>query len=222
MLVNRFSVRVVNGHETFGGYVQMTHGQTYSLSLRNSWGTRCDARVSIDGKDIGAFRIPANSSILLERPLNDQGRFTFFKQGTKKFSKAGLDHVPNDQLGLIRVEFLPEAYAVLTHTPVLPYYVATGPNPWHTEEDYWITSTWNSSDTANVRGTCCMASASPGGTGVSGHSDQTFGGVDAIYNYDWSRKTIITLRLISVTDEELATVRPLVPWSNQVPPPVGE
>jgi hypothetical protein len=216
MIINRFSAKVFPGREEFGGYVRMNHAQTYSLILHNYWNERADAKVSIDGKEIGTFRIPANSSITLERPLNDEGRFTFFKQGTKKFAKAGLEQVPDEQLGLIRVEFLPEKPVQVTYMNTLPYYVWPTPP----ENQYWITNTYNSSDTAQHTGSLCMASASPGGTGVSGHSDQNFGCTDAIWNPDFSRQTIITLRLVSVTDEELATVRPLVPWSNQVPPPV--
>jgi hypothetical protein len=59
-----------------------------------------------------------------------------------------------------------------------------------------------------------------GGTGLSGKSDQKFGKVPPLENYDEEGFVQINLRLIceTETDDE---PRPLTPASNPVPPPVS-
>ena len=107
MYLNQFSVRVIGGNEQSGGYVELPHGKKYSLSLRNGRDVRCDARVEIDGKDVGTFRIDASRTIRLERPAHDTGRFTFYKLGTAEAHQAGLEE-GNPNLGLVKVTFTPE------------------------------------------------------------------------------------------------------------------
>src|SRR3990167_10124375 len=100
---NNFSVRIPEGREN-GGYVEMEHGKQYSLVLRNDHGVPCDAKVDIDGKTVGTWRIYASGSIQLERPANDDGRFTFYRAGTPEAQQAQLPRGSND-LGLVRVTF---------------------------------------------------------------------------------------------------------------------
>ena len=107
MQANSYSVRVIGGLEVAGGYVEMSHGQTYSLQLRNSRNTRCDASVYLDGKHVGTWRVPSHTSINIERPAHDKGKFTFYKVGTSEARQAQLNE-SSDDLGLVRVVFTPE------------------------------------------------------------------------------------------------------------------
>ena len=50
MYLNSFSVRIEGGNEQESGYVEMRHGTTYAIVMRNDRATQCDAEVSIDGK----------------------------------------------------------------------------------------------------------------------------------------------------------------------------
>lgn len=168
MYLNQFSVNVLGGREVRDGYVEITHGQIYSLRLRNDRSVRCDARVEIDGKDVGTFRLNAHSGFALERPLNDEGHFTAYRPGT-----AGVTSGPD--LGLIRVTFTPEKPPV---------------------HHVYRSSCDIVGERAIPQASLTMASAYSGiGTGLSGHSDQQFHSVAAL-DYDYAQQTVIHLRLV--------------------------
>ena len=101
-----FSVIIAEGKESKGGYIELGHNTRYTLSLGNHKSLRCDARVEIDGKLVGIWRINAKSEIRLERPVDDDGHFTLYVLGTAESKQAGL--VLNEQTGLVCVIFTPE------------------------------------------------------------------------------------------------------------------
>ena len=213
MYLNDFSVRIPEGNEAPGGYVEMRHGQTYTLKLRNSRNVRCDARVEIDGKHVGTWRIRTNSGITLERPAHDTGQFTFYKLGTPEASAAQLNG-GDPNLGLVRVTFMPEkVYRYPTawpKWPSCPPYPPQTPLPFRQYD--WSASTKSLS--MPMAGS--YQSRSAGGTGLSGASGQRF--VDAGHiDYDYSQQTVIHLRLVCKDDHG---PRPLTSASNPVPPRV--
>lgn len=203
MYLNQFSVRVIGGNEVSGGYVEMRHGTIYMLALHNGRDVRCDAKVSIDGKEIATWRIEPNQTIKLERPANDNGCFTFYELGTTEAQQAQLQNTSD--LGLIAVTFTPEVKVIRpvhTHTYSVPI------KDWEftsTCFDLPVASTYSSSTT--------MRSA--GGTGLSGSSNQVYGVASGI-EYDYSQQTTIYLRLVGVKNQ----VRPLVQNANPIPPRV--
>jgi len=234
MFLNLFSVRVIGGKEQSGGYVEVAHGKQYSLSLRNSRNVRCDARVEIDGQDVGTWRIDSHSTIKLERPAHDTGRFTFYELGTSEAEQAGLaEGDPN--LGLVKVTFTPERVARPLRTPGLVsgsiHVRDTGTWPMG---DWFYTSNTAQMEPEDLTNSafpdipmaaCAGAegvstySLSAGGTGLSGESGQRFYNVASL-DYDYAQQTVIHLRLVH-RDEERAVVRPLTSYSTQVPPAVG-
>lgn len=209
MYLNDFSVRIPEGNETPGGYVELAHRQRYTLVLRNSHSRRCDARVEIDGKHVGTWRIDTHGSIRLERPVHDTGHFTFYKAGTPEAARVELNECSPD-LGLVKVTF----------TPAKP-----GPCPPPAGTVYW-TSTCSSPDMGTYY--CAhevlgdkpsirrFGLASSGGTGLSGESGQRFC-TTWVIDYDYSMQTTIHLRLVCRDTEE---PRPLTSYSTPVPPPV--
>lgn len=240
MYLNSFSVRVPEGTEKESGYVELNHGKQYSINLRNDRDVRCDADVSIDGKPIGTFRIEPNSTINLERPLNEDKRFTFYKAGSREAKASDEANIKDNYQGLIQVTFRPEKqychylpswWYVWPSTPA-PY------TPWNFGES------WDYDTTCNTRGTsgvtlktsgvtttsanyCQVTSTSSlpmraGVTGLSGHSDQEFCQVDEIQDYDTNYFTAISLRLVC-TENQRQDPTPLRPvaYSNPVPPPVS-
>lgn len=213
MYLNQYSVRVVGGNEIAGGYVEMAHEQTYELSLRNSRNTRCDARVEIDGKHVGTWRVPAHQSITLERPAHDQGQFTFYKLGSYEGQQAGLDE-GNPNLGLVKVTFTPEKAVTsfsVTYTPEEPYPL---PEPkWRGETN--VTYTDTNTGSISYAAAPQAKGLSSGGTGLSGHSHQQFGQA-AWMNLDYSQSTTIHLRLVCKENGP----RPLTSYSTPVPPRV--
>jgi len=164
MYLNDFSVRVPGGRESGSGYVELKHGQKYSLVLRNSRNVRCDAKVEIDGQHVGTWRVDANGSISLERPVHDDGRFTFYAVGTREAQQANLNE-GSSELGLIKVTFTPELKSTwsIRIDPYYPYVRKPYTPPRIT------TATWGGWDSTNavdpVERTSCYTSAPEASSG---------------------------------------------------------
>jgi hypothetical protein len=166
MIIQDYELSVLEGAETGNGYVQMKHGQVYTLRLKNGNSARCDCEIRIDGKHVGTFRLNAFQSMLLERPANDTGRFTFYREGTEEARKAAIE-TGASQNGLVSAVFKPE----------------TKPPP--VSEPFG--QQWNSYGGPITRGMS-------GGTGLSGNSGQQFRSVSAL-NYS-GLNVAINLRLV--------------------------
>jgi len=190
MYMNGFSVKVIPGNEVAGGYVEIAHGTVYRLALRNDTDVRCDARVEIDGTNVGKWRIEAHDRIELERGAGSDGQFTAYLPGTHEGNMAGVDY-SNPKLGLIGVEFTPEKRFVREAN-----LIAKGFSP-----------------QANSMG---GAERGAIGTGLSGHSGQQFGQAGRI-RYDFDAQVIIYLRLKGVPSANDGP-RPLVGAVTPVPP----
>jgi len=227
MFLNNFSVRVSEGTELAGGYVELDHDTQYSLILKNNYhGRRCDAEVTIDGKHIGTWRIEARGGMWIERPAHDTGRLTFYKSGSKDARKAGLDEVEVDKLGLIEVVFTPEiAWTYVAYNTSLGENVEPSTSP-----PYQGVSYDDNSSTAGplrpeqviasytVSNSTRKGSLSSGGTGLSGKSNQNFSNAQSI-QYDYSAQTTINLRLVTRSHGD--EPRPLTQFANPVPPVVN-
>ena len=240
MYLNDFSVRI-EGKSESSGYIEMNHGEHYSLVLKNNGKNPCDATVEIDGKDVGAFRIESKQNIHLERPSNEKKLFTFYQLGTEEAEESGLNKVEKSDMGLIKVIFRPGEYK---NQPLktVEWCSVVGTNPFKRsrcsgfdqvsdmhDSSYYAGST-NQNSSGNLYRSCISAdtnsksygSAAPnaGGTGLSGHSHQEFFRVEEL-NYDESRTTEIYLRLIPVKEkrEKPTELKPVVK-STPIPPPL--
>jgi hypothetical protein len=150
MYLNDFSVRIPGKKET-SGYVELNHGETYSINIKNSRSVRCEAVITIDGKDMGTLLLKPYESVNLERPINEAKKFTFYRINSQEAADSGLNKVDNDELGLISVEFKPEKKVepvVIHHYH--PYVPPTPPPyqpwPWRPYEPHWYTTTWCTTD----------------------------------------------------------------------------
>lgn len=150
MKFDNYSVRIVEGKELSCGYVALRHGQQYTISLiiltdwENKLAHRANAQITIDGIDIGTWRVESGRIITIEHPVNDDGKFTFYRADSSEAIAIGLDSVNRNQLGLVSVTFTPE---LQRSKSVLR----------------------NIFDENTTRG-----GISAGGTGLSGRSDQQF------------------------------------------------
>jgi hypothetical protein len=218
MYLNGYSVRIPEGVEKSGGYVEMKHGTQYKLRLRNSNRERCDVYVEIDGKHVGTWRLNPHQSVLIERPAHDTGRFTFYELATREARKAGL--VDGPELGLVKVVFTPEKAVDYVFTTERAGWRYLDPVPhWDNSSwegcSYFISTTDNTAMSSAGGTTSC--GHSPGGTGLSGESDQEFGWASSI-THDFSRETTIHLRLVARKSK--GGPRPLTSYSTPVPPRV--
>lgn len=165
MKVGTFAVKISNGTEGNDGYVKMAHATQYSIELTNLSTIKCDAHVTIDGKFVGLWRIPSGSFIAVDRPVNDNGVFTFYKIDSTESKQVELQR--NEFLGLITVVFKPEKKK---------------PMNFSMEDDDFSFSRKSSNG------------LSAGGTGLSGESNQRFTSAPII-DYDENNFVTINLRL---------------------------
>lgn len=106
MFLNNFSVRILPGEDSGNGYVYLKDKQQYSIKLKNNHDVDCQAKISIDGKPIGVFYIKAKSNLEVDHPINDDGKFTFYK--TSSIEEVSIEEeFSKDTAGLIQVEFVP-------------------------------------------------------------------------------------------------------------------
>ncbi|MBC8141849.1 MAG: hypothetical protein H7Y38_10465 [Armatimonadetes bacterium] len=228
MKLNNFSVIVPEGNETRDGYVELPHAGRYSLRLVNDSALRCDALVETDGKEVGKWRVEANSFIILERPVNDTGYFTFYVAGTSEAKEAGI--VRHNDLGLLKVTFTPEKKPIPLTGLANRRYDAGSPLGGLQQDQYFSDPQAEEADMpvfSRSRGdgepTGGFVEGAPapaplrraGGTGLSGRSDQTFVSASPI-DYDENNQVTIHLRLVERDDK---TPRPLVGVSRQTPVP---
>jgi hypothetical protein len=219
--LNGFLVQVPEClEETCDNYVVMQHGQQYSLKLSNHHKDSgsckpCDADAYIDGKFVGSWRIPFGQNILLERSVNDSGKFTAYRKDSAEAKQAGIDS-NSSELGLIKVVFRPGTKKIQVARVVISYpyvplpYIDPNPWPWHI---YWNTTSDSNTYSCNTTSTASYNSGNEpqgtltrscenlvgGGTGLSGESSQRFSEVEEL-SYDEPCTTIF-LRL-AFRDEE--------------------
>ncbi len=215
MRVGNYSVMIPEGCERDSGHVELPHGATYQIRLMNHCHSRrCDAEVTVDGKSVGFFRVDQNGSIILERPLDDHGKFTFFKVDSQEGEQAGAAGISKDDRGLIQVVFKPEKArpksiidaAVPTTGQMRLRSVRRGPGGQSCGGSYGNVETYGGQ-------AMNFAPASAGLTGLTGHSNQTFHHV-ANLDYDPDGAVTISIRLVCGTG-----VRPLVAVAKGNPIP---
>lgn len=210
MNLNKFEMKVTPGQEMPDGYVAMQHGQQYEIVLNNLWNRRCDARVSVDGQEIGTFRLNAFESLRLERiPGADSGKLTFYAAGTVEARQAGIAR-GDETNGLIQATFWPEHKmepAVKSVVDSIPAWPSVS----------WTRGAESGSMSMGESRSMNLSSYGEGASGLSGHSNQNFVSVGSI-NRDYSQETTISLRLVVGRDEP----RPLrvTKKHNPVPRPV--
>lgn len=224
MYTRCYSVAISNKeHKTFpeqDGYVLLPHNTQYLLRLRNNGVNRCEAHVEVDGKHIGTWIIDSKQTISLERPTNSNKRFTFYQLDSREGKTARLDGINEDDLGLISVTFTPELKpAVRKKFPIRPIGSPFdrkigsrgGGGQSLTFNDFQIKS-YNCCDSQSITGT-------PGGTGLSGKSNQEFIEVLGLSLNKMAAVTI-NLRLVCDDSEAVEELKPASPVSTPIPPPI--
>jgi hypothetical protein len=214
--VNRANKRNINGHK----YFALPHMGEYSLTLKNGGVSRCDAHVWIDGNKVGVWRINSYSDITIERPVDKQRKFTFFKEDSEIAETIGI-RSGRDSNGLIKVVFKPEKlqdifedrddcfdgpyrYCSMNASRSLNKGIA---------RDGGILERCVNQSVNYESQPASFNNFSGGATGLGKHSDQRFNNVSAIYNIDTSNITTIELRLI--VDNDFARDHEFVPLTPQ-------
>lgn len=96
-----------DGSQSGPWYVSLQDNTEYKLRLGNNRSTICDAIVKLEGKPVGTWRIEANSSIVIERPISESRKFTFVSEQNPEALEAGISP-GSPSNGLVEVEFKPK------------------------------------------------------------------------------------------------------------------
>jgi hypothetical protein len=97
-------------HKNNYTYVALKNNSEYSILLTNHSDKRCDAKVSVDGKNVGKFRIDGYSSIDIDRPVDHARKFTFLRDSSYRAHVAGIREGEHTN-GEVNVVFYPEKHS---------------------------------------------------------------------------------------------------------------
>jgi hypothetical protein len=174
-------------------YASLPEKSEYKLKLVNKGDTRADADVMLDGKEVGRWRVNAYSSIIVERPTNQQRKFVFVSEVSPIARRTGTVAGLNEN-GLVKVVFTPEIRYVReisykTYEPVNSV----------SERRRYRASPSPESAAPTSRRSLMSGRLSPTRAGVTvlgNRSDQSFVSVDTITRIDYDRITTIMIRLV--------------------------
>lgn len=110
MRIGNFILEIPQGRELDGGHVEMLHATPYAIRFGNLTSSRCDVSVSVDGVDVGKWRLEAGQIADVEHPVGDAGRFTFVALETKAAKAAKI--ATNTETGLVSAKFFTEIIAL--------------------------------------------------------------------------------------------------------------
>lgn len=223
MRVGDFSLEVVpydagRIRETQDGYVLARPGQVYRIRLRNHGPLRAVVRIALDGHAItenGIVLDPAGT-VDLERPTTkgEHGRFVVIREGSEAAfgPDGGRD---NEALGLIDGEFKRELPSSdFSEEPLDDLIRSLRPHIVPDERSPVVSRSIVARSVQREFRDPTIDSAA--GTGLTGHSDQGIRPVRVGRLED--EATVIRLRLVIASAEEIAKQTPAAPYAAPAPP----
>lgn len=199
-----FSFNIVGGTHTHNRYVEMKHGQKYSVNITNNSLKKCQASLTIDGSHMGDFIIGAHSNVDIDRPVHSHKRFTFYRTDMSSSLTTGIIPACFNN-GLVEVTFIPEKAHTYTYTSSI----------FDTDSCDLESASFSTNDIKQMSFRNC--SYAEGGTALSGHSHQHFRTVSSL-KLDYSKQVTLSYRLVGV-DGPLYDdyIEPI--YFKQIPPP---
>jgi len=88
-------------------FIAMKSGTHFSIYFKNTSYGACLCVVTVDGKEIGTIGLYAGQCCYLERPLDQEAKFTFVKDQNDASSSAVLDDQFHSERGCVKVKFIP-------------------------------------------------------------------------------------------------------------------
>jgi hypothetical protein len=92
-----------NGHT----YYSLAHGSEYKVKMTNNTFQKVNALLKIDGVLMGKWRIDPFTSVIIERPVDNQRKFTFVDENSWEARDGNVVRGINEN-GLVEVTFFPE------------------------------------------------------------------------------------------------------------------
>ncbi|KAI8487649.1 hypothetical protein Bbelb_346420 [Branchiostoma belcheri] len=193
-------------------FVEMDHSSSYHIRLTNSHLRSCDAQLSIDGKDVGTWRLEPKQEIELERPEEEQMCFTFFSTRMAP-AEAGIRRGVEEN-GLVQVTFTPEKMRE-EKTTVKDLYRGGDQGA----EDDTASSDSSSGEEDEPFRSDTPLNWSSGATALQGISQQEFEQVEGEIEKDEEAQVIMILRLVARIDGPKVEVSsaPIKPLTSKRP-----
>lgn len=216
-----FAVEVIPSRsqvrELESGHILARPGTVYSIRLRNFGPLRALIHLEIDGKPVtqGGLVIDPFSVTDLERPLNEgvTGRFTVAAEGDEAAfgPDGGRD---NEKLGLIEARFRRELPPSREDAPfeLVRSRMHPLPSPSYRSRGPIEALLWPPSVREEIAFSPEIERAA--GTGLTGHSDQTFAPITL--GPLEPEATVIQLRLVIATEQAIAE-QPVSPVERHAP-----
>ncbi len=205
MKLEQFELVIPEGRELPSQHVIMQHGTQYRIQVSNHSNGRCDAVVSLDGDEIGTYRLSAGQVWAIEHPAENQQRFTFYASGTSEATAVGEAVLDKNEKGLVQVTFYPEKQSRFDD----------------------VLETLGSRGGGMTRGGGFFGETTRGGSkglgagvsGLSGYSSAQYGSASRIER-DEDNAVTITLRLVTedTTPQPISARRRQI--ANPIPPAV--
>jgi hypothetical protein len=162
------------------GIIALPHATEYTIGVYNHDDDRdADARVQVDGKFVGLFRVKRRTETRVERSSREARRLTFYDASSGDAAAGRLGWVSRSDLGLVQITMF---YAKL----------AAGAAVHDVETD---------------GGSCRSSDQRAGGTALGAPSAQRFVAAEPL-EYDPALRTTLYARLV-VRDAATAAVVPL-------------
>lgn len=208
--VSNSTIKYVDSHK----YYALRHEDEYKIILKNDNTTQCDANVWVDGTLVGVWRLKPYSSAQIERPANENRKFTFFKENSKSAQSVGIV-AGASQNGVIKVVFKPELRVNTTFSNSNYESDCFGSNEKRRTSKCKSSTSYSSMSNRGVSfgrevedNDCMMEGCMPqsaslsnstlsaGATGLGQHSNQYFSSTSALSNIDTNNVTTIEIRLV--------------------------
>jgi|SRR5579871_579423 len=212
IIVDGYEAKIINKDGAY--YVPVNNGSHYKIRVSNFHNKRCDAIISVDGEDIGTFRLRSYQVASIERPGDTDKKFTFYREDSTIAQISGVEE-GKEQNGLISVRFIPERSRKIYVQTIGPEYQSKGfrlgsPSGLPQAPSGLLTSAAPASSYQGNQSTYLKSSSQPvsmampmaseqkyssGATVLKGKSYQEFGIADDM-DLDYSKEVIIMVRLV--------------------------
>lgn len=216
--INGFSVKIIgNGVDFFKkndfNYFAVPHKGEYKIKLTNQRETKADAVVTVDGEEVGTWRVNPYSSITLERPANINRKFIFVAENSKIGRSTGV--TPNSyNNGIISVIFKPAKKHFRSF--------------WGNMRGAMENEIQFDCDTDSIYKNCSYSKQQSanqtfesGATILGDKTSQHFGSADHIYDFDKENFTTINLRLVIAKRKKYIPLKS-INRSTSMPPRIDD
>lgn len=213
MIGNNFHRFIKNGHI----YYAIPHNSPYKVKMTNNSNHRANATLKIDGDTMGVWRLEAYSDITVERPTNNNRKFTFVRETSWQADMGGVAR-GSSQNGLVEVIFVPEIKNTFPtdfdhdinynnmpefNTRLSNQLFSRKESQGFQKQSNQINESMGLSDSMNFTN----SSYGVGGTVLGGSSSQRFSSASAIIE-DHSRKQTKRIRLVvPENDQPFVSIR---------------